>query len=152
MSADDLIRDVTAYSRFLSAALDLRSGTTIDEQGIDEIPASATLKQGDDYVRGEDDLSSRNAQAVMALRRFGTVDRSRVICAGARRPESWSMQSRNYFPYDRQSCRASSAATCRWAKNSSATRNAATSRITSATCRAPRVTAGAARWRCAASC
>ena len=51
--ADDVIRDVTAYARFLSAALDLKIGAHYDEQGIDEIAASATPKQGDDYVRGE---------------------------------------------------------------------------------------------------
>jgi len=46
--SDDLIRDVTAYSRFLSAALDLRIANHYEEQGIDEIAASDTLKQGDD--------------------------------------------------------------------------------------------------------
>src|SRR5256714_7712489 len=51
-AADDVLRDVTAYSRFLSAALDLRIGNRYPEQGIDEIPASATLRRGDDYVRG----------------------------------------------------------------------------------------------------
>ena len=40
--ADDVIRDVTAYSRFLSAALGLRIGNHYDEQGIDEIAASDT--------------------------------------------------------------------------------------------------------------
>src|SRR4029078_4945459 len=39
--ADDVISDVTAYSRFLAAALDLRIGNHYEEQGIDEIAASA---------------------------------------------------------------------------------------------------------------
>src|SRR6185369_10839695 len=51
--ADDVIRDVTAYSRFLSAALGLKIANHYEEQGIDEIAASDTLKQGDDYIRGE---------------------------------------------------------------------------------------------------
>src|SRR5258706_340677 len=51
-AADALLRDVTAYSRFLTAALDLKIGNHYAEQGMDEIPASATLRRGDDYVRG----------------------------------------------------------------------------------------------------
>src|SRR5438105_6110188 len=53
-AADDVLRDVTAYSRFLAAALDLKIGNRYPEQGIDEIPVSATLRRGDDYVRGAD--------------------------------------------------------------------------------------------------
>ncbi|HUQ73183.1 MAG TPA: hypothetical protein VM183_00550, partial [Burkholderiales bacterium] len=37
-AADDVLRDVTAYTRFLSAAADLKIGNRYPEQGIDEIP------------------------------------------------------------------------------------------------------------------
>lgn len=96
--ADDLIRDVTAYSRFLSAALDLKIGNHYDEQGIDEIAASATLKQGDDYVRGEA-LYREKCQACHGPQAFGLVAEGRVVAPALAGPNSWNMQSRNYFNY-----------------------------------------------------
>ncbi len=51
-SADDVIRDATAYSRFLSGALGMKIGHRYPEQGLEEIPSSATQRRGDDYVRG----------------------------------------------------------------------------------------------------
>lgn len=97
--ADDLIRDVTAYSRFLSAALDLRIGTHYEEQGVDEIAASHTLKQGDDYVRGEALFKAKcaNCHGAQAL---GTVAQNgHVIAPALAGPNAWNMQSRNYFYY-----------------------------------------------------
>jgi thiosulfate dehydrogenase len=96
--ADDLIRDVTAYSRFLSAALDLRIGNHYDEQGIDEIAASATSKQGDDYVRGED-LFKEKCQVCHGRQAFGQVVDGRVVAPALAGPNAWNMQSRNYFYY-----------------------------------------------------
>jgi len=96
--ADDLIRDVTAYSRFLSAALDLKIGNHYEEQGIDEIAASATLKQGDDYVRGEG-LYKEKCQNCHGRQAFGTEANGRIVAPALAGPNSWNMQSRNYFYY-----------------------------------------------------
>lgn len=97
--ADDVIRDVTAYSRFLSAALDLRIGNHYEEQGIDEIAASATLKQGDDYVRGEA-LFKQKCATCHGPQALGTVaPNGHVVAPALAGPNSWNMQSRNYFYY-----------------------------------------------------
>jgi thiosulfate dehydrogenase len=96
--ADDLIRDVTAYSRFLSAALDLKIGEHYDEQGVDEIAASATFKQGDDYVRGEA-LYKEKCETCHGRQAFGRVAEGRVIAPALAGPNAWNMQSRNYFYY-----------------------------------------------------
>ncbi|HET7669337.1 MAG TPA: c-type cytochrome [Burkholderiales bacterium] len=96
--ADDLVRDVTAYSRFLSAALDLRIGNHYDEQGIDEIAASHTLKQGDDYVRGEA-LYKQKCISCHGPGAQGTVAGGRVVAPALAGPNAWNMQSRNYFYY-----------------------------------------------------
>jgi thiosulfate dehydrogenase len=94
--ADDVIRDVTAYSRFLSAALALKIGNHYDEQGVDEIAASATEKQGDDYVRGES-LYKEKCQSCHGRQAFGTEADGRVVAPALAGPHSWNMQSRNYF-------------------------------------------------------
>jgi thiosulfate dehydrogenase len=96
--ADDVIRDVTAYSRFLSAALDLRIGNHYEEQGIDEIAASATLKQGDDYVRGEA-LFKQKCAVCHGPQAQGRVADGRVFAPALAGPNAWNMQSRNYFYY-----------------------------------------------------
>lgn len=96
--ADDLIRDVTAYSRFLSAALDLKIGNHYEEQGVDEVAASATMKQGDDYVRGEalyreKCIQCHGAQAV------GREVNGQLVAPAIAGPNAWNAQSRNYFNY-----------------------------------------------------
>ena len=96
--ADDLIRDVTAYSRFLSAALDLKIGNHYEEQGIDEIPASATPKQGDDYVRGEE-LFNRKCQGCHGRQAVGLEVNGRAVYPALAGPNAWNQQSRNYFYY-----------------------------------------------------
>jgi thiosulfate dehydrogenase len=96
--ADDVIRDVTAYSRFLSAALDLRIGNHYEEQGIDEIAASDTLKQGDDYVRGEA-LYRQKCAACHGPQAQGRLANGRVFAPAIAGPNAWNMQSRNYFYY-----------------------------------------------------
>ena len=96
--ADDVIRDVTAYSRFLSAALELKMGSHYDEQGIDEIPASATPKQGDDYVRGEA-LYRQKCQNCHGRQAIGLEANGRVVAPALAGPNAWNMQSRNYFYY-----------------------------------------------------
>ena len=96
--ADDLIRDVTAYTRFLSAALDMKIGNHYEEQGIDEIAASNTLKQGDDYVRGEF-LFKQKCQQCHGRQAIGTVANGQVIAPALAGPNAWNMQSRNYFYY-----------------------------------------------------
>jgi thiosulfate dehydrogenase len=96
--ADDAIRDVTAYSRFLSAALDLKIGNNYEEQGVDEIPASATPKQGDDYVRGES-LYKHKCQSCHGQQAFGIEANGHLVAPALAGPNSWNMQSRNYFYY-----------------------------------------------------
>ena len=96
--ADDVIRDVTAYSRFLSAALDLRIGNEYDEQGIDEIAASDTPKQGDDYIRGEAIYKLKCAHC-HGPQAFGLEANGRLVAPALAGPNAWNMQSRNYFPY-----------------------------------------------------
>jgi len=96
--SDDLIRDVTAYSRFLSAALDLKIGNHYEEQGIDEIAASATEKQGDDYVRGEA-LFKGKCMHCHGRQAFGREVNGQLIAPAIAGPNAWNMQSRNYFHY-----------------------------------------------------
>ena len=96
--ADDVIRDVTAYSRFLSAALELKIGKNYDEQGVDEIAASDTPKQGDDYVRGEA-LYKQKCQNCHGRQAFGLEANGRVVAPALAGPNAWNMQSRNYFYY-----------------------------------------------------
>jgi len=94
--ADDVIRDVTAYSRFLSAALDLKIANHYDEQGIDEIAASDTLKQGDDYVRGEA-LYKQKMHPLSWSAGIWPGSERQLIAPALAGPNAWNMQSRNYF-------------------------------------------------------
>jgi thiosulfate dehydrogenase len=96
--ADDVIRDVTAYTRFLTAALDLKIGNRYDEQGTDEIAASDTQKQGDDYIRGEA-LYKQKCLHCHGPQGFGRVAEGKLIAPAVAGPNSWNMQSRNYFFY-----------------------------------------------------
>ena len=96
--ADDLIRDVTAYTRFLSAALGLQIGIGYEEQGVDEIPASFTDKQGDDYIRGEA-LYKEKCQNCHGPQGHGIEVAGRLIGPAVAGPNAWNMQSRNYFYY-----------------------------------------------------
>jgi thiosulfate dehydrogenase len=95
-AADDLIRDVTAYSRFLSAALDLKIGNRYPEQGIDEIPVSATLRRGDDYVRGAHQYR-QNCARCHGPQGLGTVAQGKVIYPALAGPDSFSLDSRMNF-------------------------------------------------------
>ena len=94
--ADDVIRDVTAYTRFLSAALDMRIGNHYEEQGIDEIAASATLKQGDDYIRGEA-LFKEKCQHCHGRQAIGQEVNGHLVAPALAGPNAWNMQSRNNF-------------------------------------------------------
>src|SRR5436190_7910151 len=94
--ADDILRDVTSYSRFLSAALDLRIGQRYPEQGIDEIAASATLKRGDDYVRGAH-LYRMNCAACHGPQGFGTVVDAKFSYPAVAGKQSFSYDSRMNF-------------------------------------------------------
>jgi thiosulfate dehydrogenase len=96
--ADDLIRDVTAYSRFLTAALDLRIGNNYEEQGVDEIAASDTPKQGDDYVRGEA-LYKDKCLTCHGPQAFGVEANGHLVAPALAGANAWNMQSRNYFYY-----------------------------------------------------
>src|SRR5262245_15583620 len=93
---DDIIRDVTAYSRFLSAALDMKIANHYEEQGIDEIPASATLKQGDDYIRGEA-LYSEKCESCHGPQGIGLEANGQLVAPAVAGPNSWNLQSRNNF-------------------------------------------------------
>ncbi|HJV28020.1 MAG TPA: c-type cytochrome [Aromatoleum sp.] len=96
--ADDLIRDVTAYSRFLAAALDLRFGNRYAEQGIDEVTASSTLKRGDDYVRGAALFKEKCARC-HGPQGLGTVVEGKVVYPALAGPNSFNHQSRNNFSF-----------------------------------------------------
>ena len=93
---DDVMRDVVAYSRFLAAALDLKIGNHYPEQGIDEIPASATLKRGDDYIRGAH-LYREKCAACHGPQGFGTVLQGRTLYPALAGPNSFSLDSRMNF-------------------------------------------------------
>jgi thiosulfate dehydrogenase len=95
-AADDLLRDITAYSRFLSAALDLKIGNRYPEQGMDEIPSSATLRLGDDYVRGAHVYREKCAKC-HGPQALGTVAQGRVIYPALAGPESFNLDSRMNF-------------------------------------------------------
>jgi thiosulfate dehydrogenase len=94
-AADDVVRDITAYSRFLSAALDMKIGNRYPEQGMDEIPASATRRRGDDYVRGAH-LYREKCAACHGSQAYGTVVAGRTYPALAG-PNSFSLDSRMNF-------------------------------------------------------
>ncbi|AYH46076.1 c-type cytochrome [Azoarcus sp. DN11] len=96
--ADDLIRDVTAYSRFLAAALDLRFGVRYPEQGIDEVTASSTLKRGDDYVRGGALFREKCARC-HGPQGLGTVVDGKVRFPAVAGPNAFNLQSRNNFSF-----------------------------------------------------
>jgi thiosulfate dehydrogenase len=95
-AADDLMRDVTAYSRFLSAALDMKIGNHYLEQGIAEIPASATLKRGDDYVRGAH-LYKEKCARCHGPQALGTVVDGKAVYPALAGPNAYSMDSRMNF-------------------------------------------------------
>jgi thiosulfate dehydrogenase len=95
-AADDLIRDVTAYSRFLSAALDLKIGNRYPEQGIEEIPASATQRRGDDYVRGAH-LFKQSCARCHGSQGLGTEAKGKVLYPALAGPDSFSLDSRMNF-------------------------------------------------------
>jgi thiosulfate dehydrogenase len=95
-AAEDLVRDVTAYSRFLSAALDLKIGNHYPEQGIDEIPASATLKRGDDYIRGAH-LYKEKCARCHGPQGLGTEVDGKVLYPAVAGPDAYSLDSRMNF-------------------------------------------------------
>lgn len=95
-AADDVIRDVTAYSRFLTAALDLKIGNRYPEQGMDEIPASATLRRGDDYVRGAH-VYRQKCASCHGPQALGMVVDGRVLYPALAGPESFNLDSRMNF-------------------------------------------------------
>lgn len=94
--AEDLLRDVTAYSRFLSAALDLKMGNRYPEQGMDEVPAASTLRRGDDYVRGAH-VYRQQCASCHGPQALGTVAQGRVLYPALAGPESFTLDSRMHF-------------------------------------------------------
>lgn len=95
---DDLIRDVTAYSRFLSAALDLRIGQRYPEQGIAEVTVSHTAKRGDDYVRGEA-LYQQKCARCHGKQGLGYQQDGQTLFPAVAGPNSFNLQSRNNFAF-----------------------------------------------------
>jgi len=96
--SDDVVRDITAYSRFLSGALDLKIQQRYPEQGVDEIPASSTQKRGDDYVRGAQ-MYKKVCARCHGENGYGTVTNGKVIYPAVAGPNSFNRQSRNYFRF-----------------------------------------------------
>lgn len=95
-AADDLLRDVTAYSRFLSAAVDLKVGVRYPEQGMDEIPASATDRHGDDYVRGAH-LYKQKCARCHGAQGLGTEVGGKAVYPALAGPDAFSLDSRMHF-------------------------------------------------------
>lgn len=95
-TADDLIRDVTAYSRFLSAALDMKIGNRYREGGMDEIPASATLRRGDDYIRGAH-LYKEKCARCHGPQGLGIEVDGKVVYPAVAGPDAYSLDSRMNF-------------------------------------------------------
>lgn len=95
-AADDLLRDITAYSRFLSAAQGLEIGKRYPEQGMEEIAASATERRGDDYVRGAH-LYREKCARCHGPQGFGTVVDAKVIYPALAGRQSFSADSRMNF-------------------------------------------------------
>ncbi len=95
-AADDLIRDVTAYSRFLAAALDLKIGYRYPEQGMDEVTAASTLRRGDDYVRGAHEYR-KSCAPCHGPQGLGTVVAGRAVYPALAGPESFTLDSRMHF-------------------------------------------------------
>lgn len=96
--SDDLIRDVNAYSRFLSAALDLKIGQRYPQQGINEIAVSDTLKRGDDYVRGKQ-IYLQKCSHCHGVQGKGKVVNDKVIFPAVAGPDAFNLQSRNNFSF-----------------------------------------------------
>jgi len=96
--ADDLIRDITAYARFLAAAQDLRIGQRYAAQGIDEVTVSQTEKRGDDYVRGEALYRSRCARC-HGPRGLGLQTNGHTLFPALAGPDAFNLQSRNNFAF-----------------------------------------------------
>lgn len=95
-SADDVVRDVTAYSRFLSGALDMKVGNRYPEQGMEEIAASSTNRRGDDYVRGAH-VYREQCASCHGPQGLGLVADGRVIYPAVAGPQSFSLDSRMNF-------------------------------------------------------
>jgi thiosulfate dehydrogenase len=95
-AADDVIRDVTAYSRFLSGALDLKIGNRYLEQGMQEIAASDTRRRGDDYVRGAH-LYRERCEACHGPQALGRPSESGKVYPALAGPQSFSVDSRMNF-------------------------------------------------------
>jgi thiosulfate dehydrogenase len=95
-TADDLIRDITAYSRFLSAALDMKIGNRYREGGLDEIPAAATLRRGDDYIRGAH-LYKEKCARCHGHQGLGIEVDGKVVYPAVAGPDAYSLDSRMNF-------------------------------------------------------
>jgi thiosulfate dehydrogenase len=95
-TADDLVRDVTAYSRFLSAALNLKIGNRYPEQGIDEITTSETLKRGDDYIRGKA-LYQEKCARCHGPQGLGVEANGQAVYPAVAGPNAYNLQSRMNF-------------------------------------------------------
>ena len=95
-AADDLLRDVTAYTRFLSAAHELKIGNRYPEQGMAEVTTSTTQRRGDDYVRGAHVYRERCA-ACHGAQAFGTVVDGRVLYPALAGKNSFTLDSRMYW-------------------------------------------------------
>jgi thiosulfate dehydrogenase len=97
-AADDLIRDITAYSRFISGAVDQKIGNRYPEQGVDEVAASATRRRGDDYVRGAN-MFQQKCAACHGAQAQGTVVDGRVLYPALAGPNAFSYDSRMNFKF-----------------------------------------------------
>ncbi len=93
---NDLLRDITAYSRFLAAALNLKIQHRYPEQGVTEVTITDTQRSGDDYIRGGE-IYREKCSVCHGRNGHGTVVNDRVIFPAVAGPNAFNLQSRNYF-------------------------------------------------------
>jgi thiosulfate dehydrogenase len=74
----------------------MRMGHRYPEQGMDEIPASATRRRGDDYVRGAQ-LYREHCASCHGAQGFGLVQDGRVVYPAVAGRNSFSTDSRMNF-------------------------------------------------------
>jgi thiosulfate dehydrogenase len=95
--ADDLIRDVTAYSRFLSAAWTRRSATTTTNRASTRFPHRP--RETGRRLRSWRGLFKQKCHEMPRPQAFGVEANGRVVAPALAGPNAWNMQSRNYFHY-----------------------------------------------------
>ena len=93
---DDLLRDITAYSRFLGAAIGLKIQERYLEQGVSEVTITDTNRAGDDHIRGAA-LYAERCSVCHGASGKGMVLNGRVLFPAVAGQNSFNRQSQNYY-------------------------------------------------------